>query len=303
MPLQTVSPTHDTPPGDKRRRNRLLGIGLMALGFFTFAAVDTMAKFMTGHFHPFQIVWTRQLGLVAVVLVMAAVRGPGFLRSRLPGIQILRGAVAAVSATLFIFGVAYVPLADAVSVTFVAPFIVTALGALILGEKVGLRRWVAVSIGFAGTLIVIRPGMGVFHPAIVLPVLAAGFFAVRQIASRTLAAADPTATTIAYTALTSVAVLTIPALLVWETPQTAEDIGLFAAMAVLAAVAEMLIIRSLELAEAVVLAPIHYSMIIWGTFYGWMIFDELPDRWTILGAAIIVGTGLYVINRERARRR
>ena len=266
---------------------------------FLFSAVDTHAKFLTESFHPVQIAWSRQLGLLLGVLVLLAVRGCGVLRTQNPTLQIGRGALAAGSALLFIAAVAYVPLADAVAITFVAPFMVTVLGAVILGEHVGIRRWIAVGVGFLGTLVVIRPGLGVIHPAAGLVLVAALFFALRQILSRRLGSTDPTVTTVAYTGLTASALLTLPLPLVWRTPEWGPELALLASMAVLAGLAEILVIRSLELAQAVVLAPVHYSLLIWATFYGWAVFQQFPDLWTWVGASIIVGTGIYTLHRER----
>ena len=123
----------------------------MAGGMFLFSAVDTHAKFLSDSFHPIQIAWSRQLGLFVGVLFLLVIRGSDILKTQHPYLQIGRGALAAGSATLFIVAISIVPLADAIAISFVAPFIVTLLGALILGEAVGIRRWVAVSIGFLGT--------------------------------------------------------------------------------------------------------------------------------------------------------
>jgi drug/metabolite transporter (DMT)-like permease len=282
-----------------RRTDSLRGIALMAMGMFLFSCVDTMAKFLTETVHPVQIVWFRQSGLLLGVLVLVALQGRSILVSANPKLQIGRGALAAFSATLFIVGVSYVPLADAVAITFVAPFMVTVMGALILREPVGIRRWSAVVIGFLGTLIVIRPGMGVVHPAALLLVVAASAFALRQVMSRMLAGADRTRTTVAYTAIVSWGLLSLPLPFVWKTPSGALELSLLLAMAVLAAAGETLVIMALDAAEAVVVAPVQYSLLIWGTFYGFVVFGQLPDGWTWVGAAIIVATGLYTLNRER----
>ena len=274
-------------------------IGLMALAFFVFAAADTQAKFLTESLHPLQIVWLRQLGLLSGVLVFLALKGPSFLVTRSPGLQVLRGALAVTSATCFIFALRHVQLADAVAVSFVAPFMVTLMGAAFLGEKVGVRRWTAVAVGFAGTLVVVRPGLGVVHPAILLVVAAATAFALRQILSRKLAATDRTATTVAYTSIASVALLTLPLPFVWQTPELGWQLAVVVGMALCAAAGELLVIKAFEIGEAVALAPVHYSLMIWGTFYGWAVFGQLPDRWTWLGASVIVATGLYILQRER----
>lgn len=275
------------------------GIAFMALGMFLFSAVDAMAKFLTDSLHPVQIVWTRQLGLVLGVVVYMAIRGFGVLRSEATKLQIIRGGLATTSGLLFVVAVSYVPLADAVAVSFVAPFLVTLMGALILREPVGLRRWIAVTIGFVGALIVIRPGMGVLHPAVGLVVLAAAAFAGRQVISRVLSGTESVATTVAYTALVSFTLLSLPLPFFWKTPEFGLELGLLAAVAILASVAEVFVIKALDVAQAVVVAPVHYSLLIWGTFYGWMVFGQLPDLWTWVGALIIVATGLYTLNRER----
>ena len=271
----------------------------MALGMFLFSGVDTMGKFLTETIHPVQIVWFRQLGLLLGVVVLIGVQGRSVLVSSNPKLQIGRGVLAACSATLFIVGVSYVPLADAVAITFVAPFMVTVMGALILREPVGVRRWTAVLVGFIGTLIVIRPGMGVIHPAALLLIVAATAFALRQVLSRILAGEDKTQTTVAYTAIVSWTLLTIPLPFTWQNPSSGLEIALLIAMAVVAAFAEILVIMALDAAQAVVVAPVQYSLLIWGTFYGFVVFGQLPDAWTWIGALIIVATGLYTLNRER----
>ncbi len=269
----------------------------MALGMFLFSAVDTGAKFLTTDLHPLQIVWTRQLGLFAGALFLLARFGAPLLRTSHPRLQLLRGTVAVLSASLFIYGVAKVPLADAVAISFVAPFMVTVLGAVVLREPVGVRRWIAVSLGFIGALIVIRPGMGVVHPAAGFILLAAFFFAIRQIISRALSDTDRTSTTIIYTAVVSVVLLTIPLPFVWQTPTPSQAL-LLVGIAILAAIAEICVIKALELAMAVVVAPMQYTLILWGTAYGWMVFGQFPDVWTWIGATVIVATGIYTLRRE-----
>lgn len=303
MTLQQASPALTSP--EARRNASLRGIALMAAGMFLFSAVDTHAKFLTASLHPIQITWSRQLGLLLGILIVVAIKGASVLKSSHPWLQISRGVMAAISATMFIVAVSYVPLADAVAVSFVAPFIVTLMGALILREPVGVRRWIAVMIGFIGTLIVIRPGTGVLHPAVFLVVIAASAFAVRQILSRYLSGEDRVVTTVAYTAIASVGLLSVPLPFVWRTPEWGTELFLLISMAVLAACAETLVIMALEAAQAVVVAPVQYTLLIWGTFYGWAVFGQLPDLWTWVGALIIVATGIYTLNRERqaAKRR
>ena len=144
-------------PGPRRLENGL-GLAYMAGGLFLFSAVDACSKYLTLTLPPLEIAWARQLGLLLGALILLGLRGGAILRTRHPGLQIARGAMAAGSATLFIAALAFVPLVDAMAVAFVAPFLVTVLGALILREPVGIRRWSAITIGFIGAMIIIRPG-------------------------------------------------------------------------------------------------------------------------------------------------
>lgn len=278
--------------------NNRLGLAYMLAGMSLFAATDAIAKLLTESLSPLQVVWSRQSGLLVGVLFYIAIRGIGVLRTSQPKLQIGRGVLAAFSAALFIVAISYMPLADAVAITFVAPFMVTIMGAVLLKEPVGIRRWTAVVIGFVGTMIVIRPGMGVFHPAALLLILASAAFAGRQILSRVLANGDRTGTTVAYTAIVSWSLLCIPLPFVWQMPETARDFALLAAIGLFAACAETLIIMALDVAHAVVLAPVQYILLLWGTMYGYLLFGQLPDGWTIIGAIVIMATGIYIVQRE-----
>jgi drug/metabolite transporter (DMT)-like permease len=293
----------DTEIKKQSSSNTTRGIWLMGAGFAAFSCGDLIAKLLTADFHPFQVVWARQLGVVSVVFVLFVLKGKIIFRSVAPKLQLLRGLCAIVSATCFIFAVSYVPLADAIAVTFVAPFIVTILGVTILGETVGIRRWIAVFVGLLGTLIIIRPGAGVFHPAIFLVLLASMAFATRQIVSRFIGSRDPTLTTLAYTALTTFVVLALPMPWYWKTPETLPPILLMAGLTLFAGLGEFLIIRALELANAVVVTPMHYTLILYSTLWGFLFFGDFPDNWTWMGTFIVIASGIYMHLRETRRQK
>lgn len=270
-------------------------------GMFLFSAVDTQAKFLTSDYHPTQIIWFRQIGLFIGVMILLAMKGPNILKTRQPALQLTRGALAICSGLLFVFAIRHAQLVDAVAVSFVAPFFLTILGALFLGEKVGIRRWSAVIVGFIGAMIIIRPGTGAVHPAVLLVLIAALVYAMRQVIGRKLADTDKTHTTVAYTAIVGSLLISLPMPFVWRTPETTTHIILIISMATMGAVAEVLVIKALEVAEAVVVAPIHYTLIIWGTIYGYLVFDQLPDIWTWTGTAIIVAAGIFTLRRSNAK--
>lgn len=273
----------------------------MSLGFFSFSAADSLAKLLTADFHPFQIVWMRMLGLFIGVCILIAIKGSVVLHTPKPALQVIRGMVAVGSATLFIVALRFVPLADAVAVSFVAPFIVTVFGALFLNEPVGIRRWLAVAIGFLGMLIVIRPGSGIFHPSIFLVVIAAIFFAIRQLVSRWLSGVDKITTTVAYTSIVAFLLTSVAQPFVWTTPTGFATIMTIVGLTLAASIGEVLIISALDIAHSVVLAPLHYTLIIWSTLYGYLLFNDRPDQWTLLGCSIIIISGLYTLYREQVR--
>ena len=277
------------------------GALFMLAGMFVFSAVDAQAKYLTEHLPSLQIVWARQIGLVIGVLILIVWHGRAILRTSFPVLQVGRGVAAAGSATLFIIGLNYVALADAVSVTFVAPLIVTMLAALVLGERVGLHRWTATIIGFVGTLIVIRPGFASFHPGLLLPLLAAVLFAVRQVISRHIGSRDRTETTLAYTALTAFLMLSVAQLFIWQPIGSPRIILILVSMSVMSALGEFLVIRALEVGQAVFVSPLHYTLIIWASLYGYLLFGHFPDLWTWAGSFVIMVSGLYVLHRERKR--
>ncbi len=285
-------------PAELSRVDNLRGALFMLAGMFVFAAVDTMAKYSTDYLPSLQIVWARFLGLFLGVVFLIGFRGVIIMKSRHRPLQLARGVAAAMSATLFIIGLNYVALADAIAVTFIAPLVVTILGALVLGERVGPHRWTATVIGFLGSLVVIAS----FHPGLIFPFVAAILFAVRQIISRHISHHDRTATTVAYTSLTATFLLTCAMPFVWTPIEPAHLFLVLAAMSLLSALGEILVIWALKVGLAVFVSPLHYTIIIWASLYGFLLFGQFPDFWTLTGAAIITASGLYVMHRERVRR-
>lgn len=274
----------------------------MLLGFFCYSTSDMLAKALTQSMNPLQVAWLRQLGLLAGVLMLLVVKGPHLLRSQRPWLQFARGLTVVAAATSFLTSIAYVPLADATAVTFVAPFVVTVLAVIFLGEEIGWKRWIAVCLGFAGTIIIIRPGLSAFHPAIFLSLVSATAFAIRQIISRRLSGTDPMLTTVAYTALTAALILSLPLPFIWRNPTDVWQVLMMAAIAIVASCGELSIIRALDLGEATALSPLQYTLMIWSTIWGLLVFAQLPDVWTFAGTAVIVVSGVYSIYYETRRR-
>lgn len=286
----------DIPPEAPRRRiSNAAGILLMLIAFLLHSLSDVGSKMLATEFHPLQLAWIRLLGLLVGVLFLLAIKGPQLLRSQHPWLQMFRGLLIVASAISYLYALAYVPMADAVAVTFVAPFVVIVLAAVVLKEQVGGARWIAAIVGFVGTVIIIRPGAGVLHPAISLSLIAGAAFAIRQVISRFVAGSDPLATTVIYTTLTAFIVLSLPIAFVWTSPTTPLHLFLMVGITCLTGAGEYLMIRALDISEAVAVAPLIYTIIIWSTLWGLIFFGTFPDTWTIAGTAIVIASGIFTI--------
>ena len=281
--------------------NNPRGILLMALAFALFAVSDTIAKVLLEHYPPVQVVFIRMLGLFWGVNLIMLYNLKWVGKTHNLSTQLLRGLAQAGSALSFLVGLRTIAIADATSIAFVAPLFVIILSYFFLKEPIGIRRWLAVIIGFSGTLIIIRPGFEIINLGHLFIIIAALLFAIRQIISRLIASTDDPLTTAFFTAYTSVFIFVLFQPWVW-TPITDENhIFLFFVFAFFAGTAEFLIIKSLQIAQAVVVSPLQYTLLIWVTIFGFFIWGILPDVWTFLGAGVIIATGLYSLHRERLK--
>lgn len=279
--------------------NNPKGILLMTIGMALFAFADTLAKVLLENYPALQVVFVRQLGLFSgVTIFMISTKSWVGKTSHLK-LQLLRGVCATGSALIFLLGLHFIPLADATSIAFVAPLFVIGLSHFFLDEPLGMRRWIAVIIGFLATLLIIRPGFQEMHFGYLFIISAAFLFALRQIISRVIADTDVPTTTAFYTAYISVGIFSLFQPFVWQSIKLNWDLIIYVAYALSAGVAEFLVIRSLQIAHAVVVSPLQYTILLWVTVYGYIIWGVFPDTWTVLGASIIISTGLYSLYRER----
>lgn len=291
------------------RQPAVLAQGLLVMvgAMLILPAMDALAKYLSADVSPAQLGWARfafqTLLILPAVVWTAGWRG---LLPRRPWLNACRGALIAVSGTSFFAAVKYMPLADAMAIFFVEPFILTLLSALVLRERVGWRRRSAVAVGFVGALIVIRPSYGVFGWVSLLPLATATLFSVYLILSRRAAASDSTAAMqftagLAATVVMSV-VLAVGALTgAPELMPQAADLStwvLMAAIGVLATVGHLMVVHAFRVAPASLLAPFHYLEIVSATALGYLMFGDFPDAGKWLGIATIVGSGVYVYWRE-----
>jgi drug/metabolite transporter (DMT)-like permease len=281
----------------------LRGIGLFLSTVFIFACLDTLSKYMTGDFHVIQIAWGRYLFSSVFLLVLVprygAVRP---LRSARPWFQIIRAGLLAAVSLMFFTAVSYLPLVDVTAIGFLAPLILTGLGHFVLRERVGVRRWLAIMVGFVGVLVIIRPGFSTFHWAMVIALAMAASNALYQLATRMLAGVDSAQTTIFFTNLVGTVGFSLMIPFFWTPPGLLGWVAL-AALGFLGGLGHYLLIQAFADAPVSMLAPFTYTAIVWVTISGYLVFDQLPDLWTIVGAAVIIGSGIYVLYREAYLRR
>lgn len=281
------------------------GIAVFFLVLTIIPVMDGIAKLLGGSYHPLQLVWVRYLVQLVICLPLLLVReGPAGLKSQNDGLQILRALLSVVSAATFFAAIRTMPLADAIAVSFIYPFVIVALAPVVLGERVGIWRWSAVIAGFIGVLIIVRPGFETISGGILLALASGVGYAVMILLTRRLAGAVPPLTTMTITGLTAFVVAGLPMPWLWIQP-TLTDLALMIAMGLIGTVCQLLIILAYERAPASVLAPFGYWELVTAALVGFVMFGDWPLPMTWLGMAIIAASGIVIGWREQivARRR
>jgi drug/metabolite transporter (DMT)-like permease len=280
----------------------LRGIGMMVAGGLLLTISDTVTKWLTAGYPIGQIMSIRCVFTLIPIAVFAWHAG-GLRSLRLGNVrlQCLRAGCAVASSFLFVTGLFYLPLADAIAFAFSGPLFVTALAHLLLGETVGWRRWSAVTIGFVGILVMLRPSGSAIQWFALLPLCAAFCGAFRDILTRKIRSSDSPVAILAFTML-AVALAGLTTLPFGWKPVPMEDLMLLATTGIVVGCAQYLVIHAFHNAEASLIIPFKYLTLIWGTGLGYIIWGDIPDFWVIIGAAVVVGSGLYIMYRETRRR-
>ena len=280
----------------------IAGIGLLILALLGFSLLDATAKYLSASMPVLQIAWMRFVTHVILALIFFQVwKTPSLLKTKRPVLQIVR-ALCLLGITIFNFlAVRYLQLAETTSIMFAAPFVITALAGPMLGEWAGVRRWAAIVVGFAGVLVVTQPGMGNMHWAVIYSVIAMLFFAVYALMTRQLTATESSAGMLIISGVVAAVAMTPAGLSVWVMPEDAFTWGLLFALGALGAGGHFLFILAHRVAPAPLLAPFNYTQIIWMIALGYFIFADVPTLTTLVGAAIVISSGLYILYRERVR--
>ena len=225
-------------------------------------------------------------------------RVPSLVISRALGLQLARSFFMLVTTSLFFIGVFYLPLTTASTIMFMAPVIVTMLSIPMLGEQVGMRRWLGIACAFLGALIVIRPVGGPIQWTMLILLAAAFTHALYQIYTRKTGTRDHPLTSLLYTGVLGAVGLSGAVVFYWQ-PVALSDWPLFLGLGILGGIGHLFLIRAFHNAPASVVAPFSYSSLLWAIVFGFILFGDLPDSWTLTGAALIIASGLYIFHREQ----
>ena len=301
MTSSPASP-NSVPSPPSPSQEQLRGIVLISLAVLCFSVLDSLAKYLSGFYAVTSLVWVRYL---VHTLLMAATLGPRMglelIHTRRPWLQCLRASLLSCTTLLFISGLVYIPLAEATAIMYLTPLLVTVLSVPLLGERVESRNWLVVVLGFVGVLIIVRPGSALLTPAIVLPLLGALSNSAYQIATRKLGGTENPLATNFITGLVGTVLMSFAVLFTWTTP-TPRHALLMVGMGAAGMCGHYLLIRAFQHASPAALAPFGYAQIAWAVLLGYLVFDALPDAGSLIGIAIIVICGLYIVLHRRPRK-
>jgi drug/metabolite transporter (DMT)-like permease len=280
------------------RSARLAGIGLMLLAVFMFSFGDALGKFLVAGYAVGQLLAFRACAALLALSPLIWRHRQDFLQMERPYLQLLRVFLSTIEVAAFFLATVYLPLADVITYYLACPIFVTALSGIVLGERIGWRRWTAIMVGFAGVLIALRPSaQTVSWPAMIALTGSMSFSVLMLITRHLRTTPDVVMATSQFVGTLALGALIAP--FGWVSP-SASSLAMFAAAGWISVTALFCVNRSLKLAPASVVVPFQYSMIVWAVIFGIIVFGDVPSPATILGAAIIIGAGLYIFLRERA---
>ncbi|MBR3372381.1 MAG: DMT family transporter [Rhodobacteraceae bacterium] len=282
-------------------QNNSLGIWLMCATAFIFAVQDAMSQHLAGEYNVFMIIMIRYWFFASFVIVVASRQAGGIRKAAAttqPLLQIFRGVLLALEVCVMVSAFVILGLVESHAVFAVYPLLVAALSGPVLGEKVGWRRWSAIAIGFAGVLIILQPGFGVFHPAALIPLLAAFMFALYGLLTRYAARRDSAAVSFFWTGTAGAVTMTLIGIWFWE-PMVAGDWMWMGVLCMTSAFSHFLLIRAYEVAEASAVQPFAYLQLPFAAAFGLLLFGETLRNNVALGTLVVVGAGLFTLWRAR----
>jgi drug/metabolite transporter (DMT)-like permease len=266
-----------------------------------FSGLDSSAKWLSVHLPASEIIWARYIGAAVFSLLAArSLSRPRVLVSRSPGLQIMRSSLLLGSTACNFFALRQLQLAETSTISFLSPLFVALLAGPWLGERIGRARAGAIAIGFLGVLIAVRPGAAAFQPIVLLCVAGTVCNALYGLTTRALAARDLSQTTLAWTPIAGVVVLTPFLPWTWQTPEDGRVWAVMAVMGLCGGLGHWLLILAHHRAPASVLAPFGYTQLIWMIVLGALVFGDWPPVATLIGAGIVIASNLFLVWRERS---
>ena len=282
----------------------LRGILMIMTAVAMFTMMDSMAKYLSRFYPVPGIVWARYaFHLLFVVMILGPRMRLRLVRTRHLGLQIVRGILLAASSMFFFSALKFMPMAEASSISFIAPMLATLLGVVLLKEKVKPARWIAVAAGFIGVLIIIRPGSGIFSWVAVLPLATAASFASYQILTRRLAGVDNPYTSLFYSGVVGTMMLATVLPFEWTTPKTVMHALMLPAIGFVGGLSHLILIRAYDQAAVSTLAPFSYTQLIWVILMGYLVFGDFPDHWSLIGIGVIMASGIYIATHQQLSER
>ncbi len=290
MPAETSRPA-------QRLSGNLQGMLWMAGAGLVFVAFVAIVRHIGSDMHPIQIAFMRYaIGLVVLAPVFLRMRWHQ-VRDARHGLHLCRGVIHCAAILLWFYAMTRLPIAEVTALGFTAPIFATIGAALFLGERLRMRRIGAVLMGFAGAVVILRPGIDVIDQGALAMLVAAPLFAGSKIITKTLSRTESTTSIVAYLSVIVTLALLVPALMVWRAPSWPE-IGWTALTALLATASHLAVVRALKAAELTVTQPIEFLQLFWATLIGLFLFAENPDLWTWIGGTIIIASATYIAHRE-----
>ncbi|WP_460044582.1 DMT family transporter [Pseudomonas sp. S2_H01] len=274
--------------------NPRLGIVLCLLSMLVFASQDGITKVLVKDLPIAQLVMVRYWVFLAFAIAYSAYQGGvrKAARSSHPVLQIVRALLGVGDIVLFGLGLRYLGLAEMHALYAVFPLMTLALAGLFLRELIGIRRWLAAAIGFGGTVVILRPSSGVFEQAALIPLVSALGFAAFSVLTRRISRDDSFATNMLYMGIFGAIAITLIGMPGWVSPTSSQWL-LMGVLSATGVVAQLLLLQALKYTNASTLQPFNYMLLVFATFIGLFVFGELPDAWTVVGACVIIASGIY----------
>ncbi len=264
--------------------------GVVSLG-------HVIARHLSQDFHPMQAAFFRTIVPLVVLTPILMRQGPGWWRTTRPGLQFFRGLVGGISMLTWFYALALIPVGDATALSFTVVIFASMGAVVVLGERMGARRWAAIAVGIVGTLIILRPGTDGLSVGALVVLISSLFWAAALLTVKVLARTDSSITIVFYSSIYFTILAGIPAAYYWRTPDP-EQFALFVSVGLLATVAQLAMTGALKIAETAAIMPMDFTRLLWAAGLGYIWFGEFPDLWTWAGGAIVFASTIYITYRE-----